>query len=64
MKHIKQVTKEAHMPLLFAITVFVVVVVVLALLGIGAALKGVDSRPELGDQRRFPEHHNSVGGSF
>jgi len=52
------------MPLLFAITVFVVVVVVLALLGIGAALKGVDSRPELGDQRRFPEHHNSVGGSF
>ena len=52
------------MPLLFAIAVFVAVVVLLALLGIGAALKGVDSRPELGDQHRFPEHHNSIGGSF
>ena len=64
MKHIKQVTKEAHMPLLFAIAMLTAVVVILVLLGIGAALKGVDSRPGLGDQHRFPEHHNSVGGSF
>ncbi len=52
------------MPLLFAISVFAVVVVILVLLGIGAALKGVDSRPGLGDEHRFPEHHNSIGGSF
>lgn len=64
MKHVKQVTKEAYMPLLFAITVFAGVVILLALLGAAAALKGVDSRPELGDQRRFPEHHNIIGGSF
>jgi len=52
------------MPLLFAIAMLTAVVVILVLLGIGAALKGVDSRPGLGDQHRFPEHHNSVGGSF
>ena len=52
------------MPVLFAIAVFAAVVAILALLGIGAALKGVDSRPGLGDEQRFPEHHNSIGGSF
>ena len=52
------------MPLLFAIAVFAAAVAILALLGVGATLKGVDSRPGLGDETRFPEHHNFAGGSF
>jgi len=51
-------------PLLFALSVFAIVVAILVLLGIGAALKGVDSRPGLGDENRFPDHHNFSGGSF
>ena len=52
------------MPLLFAIAVFAAVLAILVLLGVGAALKGVDSRPGLGDEHRFPEHHNFIRGSF
>ncbi len=41
------------------------IVVVLLLLGWGAATAGADSRPGFGeDESRFPNHHNSVGGSL
>lgn len=53
------------MAALFDLLVLGAIVAVLLLLGSGAASAGADSRPGLGeDDQRFPEHHNSIGGSF
>jgi len=40
-------------------------VILFLLLGIGAVSAGADTRPGFGeDDNSFPEHHNSIGGSF
>ena len=52
------------MALFFALAVFGAIVVILVVLGVGAAVMGVDSRPGLGDENQFPEHHSFMGGSF
>lgn len=53
------------MAALFDLSVLGAIVAVLLLLGSGAVSGGADSRPGFGeDNQQFPEHHNSVGGSF
>ena len=53
------------MAALFDLAVLATVVVIFLLLGIGAVSAGADTRPGFGeDDNSFPEHHNSIGGSF
>jgi hypothetical protein len=53
------------MDVLFDLSVLAGVIAIFLLLAVWASAAGTDSRPGFGqDDPRFPEHHNSIGGSF
>jgi len=53
------------MVVLFDLSVLAAVIAIFLLLAVGATSAGTDTRPGFGeDDYHFPEHHNSVGGSF